>query len=248
MPSTTFRDAYAGHDYHKFGIIKDALLNPLTTAQRTTLAGGLGSGNKGLLVYDTDLFTIYVWTGAAFATNPITQSGLTPKGNVAYNATEPGSPVLGDLYVFTTAGANIWNTSDVVQIGDQVYWDGTIWQFIQGNTLLATDTVPGVVELATDAETNTGTDTTRAITPANLAANVAARKAAKVYFLSSVTTVADTPLTINHALALQNRDAYTLSFKVGNSAVDVDDDSVDINNCTITSSLALTGSITVIGY
>jgi hypothetical protein len=36
----------------------------------------------------------------------------------------------------------------------------------------ATTTVTGVVELATDAETQTGTDTTRAITPANLKATV----------------------------------------------------------------------------
>jgi hypothetical protein len=37
----------------------------------------------------------------------------------------------------------------------------------------ASDTATGVVELATDAETQTGTDTTRAITPANLSAKEA---------------------------------------------------------------------------
>lgn len=37
----------------------------------------------------------------------------------------------------------------------------------------ASDTATGVVELATDAETQTGTDTARAITPANLAARTA---------------------------------------------------------------------------
>lgn len=38
----------------------------------------------------------------------------------------------------------------------------------------ATDTAAGVVELATDAETVTGTDTTRAVTPAGVAAAIAA--------------------------------------------------------------------------
>ncbi len=242
------RSTATGQDYLKLGIIKDALANPLTTAQITTLSSTLGATHKGLFVYDHELSVLKIWNGSAFAANPVTQSGLTPKGNVAFNATEPATPVLGDLYVFTNAGTNTWEGSTVVQAGDQVYWDGTIWQFIQGNVISSSTSVAGIVQLATDAETNTGTDTTRAITPANLAANQAARKSAKVYFVSSVTTVADTPLTINHALALQNRDAYVVSFKVGNSEVDIDTDSVDVNNCSVTSSVALTGSITVIGF
>jgi len=236
------------HDFMKLGIIIDAKHNPLTTAARTTLGGTLGANNKGLFVWDIDLNIPYWWSGTVWVQPTSAQSGLTPKGNKAFNDTEPVAPVIGDLYVFTTAGSNTWEGTTVVQIGDQVYWDGTIWQFIQGNTVAATDTVPGIVELATDAETNTGTDTTRAITPANLLANNASRKSAKVYFNSSVTTVADTPLTIVHSLALQNRDAFVLSFKVSNSEVGVDVDSIDVNNCSITTNIAATGSITVIGF
>lgn len=44
----------------------------------------------------------------------------------------------------------------------------------------ATDTVAGIVELATDTETNTGTATDRAITPANLAAWTGASTAQSV--------------------------------------------------------------------
>lgn len=43
-----------------------------------------------------------------------------------------------------------------------------------GGGVPATTTTAGIVELATDAETTTGTDTARAITPANLAAGIAA--------------------------------------------------------------------------
>lgn len=236
------------HDFNKIGIIKDGLLNPLTTAEITTLAGGLGTAHKGLAVYDTDLSIFKVWTGSAFTTNPTTQTGLTPKGNKAFNDTEPVTPVVGDLYVFTTAGTNTWEGSTVVQIGDQVYWDGTIWQFVQGNTIGATEAVPGVVELATQAETNTGTNDTTAVTPLKLATYVAGtKKLAKVYF-ASITTVANTPFTVTHSLGLQNRDAFVASFKYANSEVDCDIDSIDVNSCSVTTNAALTGEITIIGF
>jgi hypothetical protein len=242
------KDVYTDLDLKKLNIIKDARHNPLTTSARNTLASSLGSTHKGLMVFDTDLNCPYYWNGTAFAAPPAVQSGLTPKGNVAFNATEPASPTIGDMYVFTNAGSNTWEGTNVVQAGDFVYWDGTVWQFIQGNTVAASTSVPGVSQIATQSEANAGTDTTKYITPETQKGYHDAKKVARTYFNSSVTTVADTPLTINHALNLQNRDAFVISFKVGNSEVEVDVDSTDVNNCTITSSVALTGSVTVIGY
>lgn len=238
-----------GVDYGKVGVLKDFLMNPVTIAQRDTLASALGAAHKGLPVTVTDLNggTLQIWTGAAF-TSVGSSSGLTPKGSVAFGATEPVSPAVGDLYVFNTAGSNTWETATPVQVGDQIWWDGANWNIIQGNVLAAAEAIAGVIALATQAEVNTGTEAAKAVTPATLAGYIASRKSAKVYFASSVTTVADTPLTIAHALALQNRDAFVLSFKVGNSEVEVDVDSTDINNCTITTSVAMTGSITVIGF
>lgn len=51
--------------------------------------------------------------------------------------------------------------------GNVLSSDGANWQSVAVSTLVpdATDSVKGVVELATDAEVRTGTDTTRAITP-----------------------------------------------------------------------------------
>lgn len=247
--ATTIKAINTGHDFRKTGIIKDALANPLTTSARNTLAGTLGAGHDGLFVWDTDEKILYVFNGTIFvAATPAVQSGLTPKGNVAFNDTEPVAPVVGDLYVFTNAGTNTWNTSDVVQAGDFAWWDGTTWQFVQGNVIAASSTVSGIVELATDAETITGTDTVRATTPANVAAREASRKVARVYFVSGVSIVADTPLTVNHALALQNRNAFTYNVVVGNSSVDVDCDSTDINNITLTSNVSVTADVTVIGF
>lgn len=208
------------------------------------MGGTLGAGHDGLFVWDTDLDAIYMWNGSTWITGSAAQTGLTPKGNKAFNDTEPSSPVVGDLYVFNSAGSNTWEGTNVVQVGDQVYWDGSAWQFIQGNVIAASETVPGIIELATQAEVNTGTDAVRAVTPATLAG----RPYGKVYFSSSITTVANTPLTVTHSLALQHRDACVVSFKVSNSEYAVDVDSIDVNSLSITTNLAVTGTIIVIGY
>jgi len=54
--------------------------------------------------------------------------------------------------------------------GNVLSSNGTTWQSVAVSTLVpaATDTVSGVVELATSAEVQAGTDTTRAVTPATL--------------------------------------------------------------------------------
>jgi hypothetical protein len=67
--------------------------------------------------------------------------------------------------------------------GNVLSSNGTTWQSVAVSTLVpaATDTVSGVVELATNAEVQTGTDTTRAVTPASLRAGFNATGAAPVY-------------------------------------------------------------------
>lgn len=244
------RTTYTGHDYQKIGLIKDARLNPLSSAARATLAATLGAGHVGLLTTDDTTGLLYTWNGTAFVFAVLAaQSGLTPKGNIAYNGTEPSSPVVGDLYVFSTAGTNTWASGSVaVQVADQVYWDGTVWQFLQGNTVAATEAVAGIAQIATQGQTNTGTNDTAFITPLKLASNLSTRATAKTYFASGITLVADTPYTITHALALQHRDSFVADFKVSNSSADVDFDSVDINNATVTSNVAITGNITLIGF
>ena len=239
--------------YHDIDLVKvSQLLNfrvhNRTTAERTTLAGTLSSTHKGLSVWDTDLSKLYIWDGSAFVSPGAVAGAMTFKGVVAYNATEPGSPATGDYYVFSTAGTNTWESSDVVQIGDSVVWDGTNWKFIQGNVLAATTSLAGVVELATDAESSTGTDTTRAVTPSGLTQFMADRKLAKTYFISGASLVANTPLTVTHNLALQNKNAFTINVMSGDSQVSVDVDSTDANSLTVTSAVAITASITVIGY
>jgi hypothetical protein len=243
------KEINVNHDFRKVGIIKDVRFNPLTTTQKVALAATLGPTNVGLGVYDTDLKDFQLWDGTVFLSTVPQQSGLVPKGNVAHNATEPSAPTIGDLYVFNSVGVNTWESSVPVQVGDQVYWDGTHWQYIQGNVVDATETVPGVAELATQTETNTGVDDQRIVTPLKLNSFLSSRASPKTYFATGLALTADIPLVINHNLALQNRDAFVLSFKVSNSEANVDVDSIGINSCTVTSNVAVTGGVvTIIGF
>lgn len=65
---------------------KGLLIPRLTTAQRTTLGGLLGAGQKGMIVYDTDIPQLYTWSGAAW-TSPgggdVLKSGTPIAGQVA---------------------------------------------------------------------------------------------------------------------------------------------------------------------
>lgn len=70
-------------------------------------------------------------------------------------------------------------------------YDGTRFVLV-GRELNATATTSGVVELATDAETVTGTDTARACTPANITAKMAAPGA-----IGGTTPAAGTFTTLN---------------------------------------------------
>ncbi len=81
----------------------------------------------------------------------------------------------GDTYKISVAG-DFNGTTDALQIGDTVYCltDSTSantpanWVFVQSNLEAASETVAGFIELATQAEVDTGTDTTRAVTAATL--------------------------------------------------------------------------------
>ena len=44
------------------------------------------------------------------------------------------------------------------------------WTTVQNNVTLATTTAPGIIQLATDGEVNTGTDTQKAVVPSSLTA------------------------------------------------------------------------------
>jgi len=72
-------------------------------------------------------------------------------------ATDPGSPTNGQIWENTT--------DEVIR-----FYDGTTTKTLVSTALVSSETVAGIIELATSAEAIAGTDTERAITPATLAA------------------------------------------------------------------------------
>lgn len=243
-------------DGQRIGILKDWRFNPLTTAQRTTLGGLLNSAHEGLFVFDTDDNFIYFWDGAAWVSGTSSVAGaMSYKGAYSNLTTAPGTSANGDTYVMTAAGTLSWagitfNPSADVQVGDMlVRRSATIWDIVQGNAVQSSETVSGIIEIATQAETNTGTDDTRAVTPLKLVTHIANQGLAKTYFASGITLVANTAFTVTHNLNLQNKDAFVISVKdsTGNE-VGADVDSVGVNSLTIESSIAASNvTVTVIG-
>ena len=91
------------------------------------------------------------------------------------SASEPGSPVAGMVW-FDTSG-------NVLKVRDAT---NTVWQTVTGINA-ASESTAGVIEIATQAETNTGTDDTRAVTPKKLADGDYSVKRQYQEFLSSGT-------------------------------------------------------------
>ena len=102
-----------------------------------------------------------------------TVAGMVYKGAIDITAAPPSGAISGWVYVNSTAGtANAGfnpNISGTIAKGTQVIYDGARWDVMSETIGQASDTVAGKVELATNAETLTGTDTTRAVTPAGAA-------------------------------------------------------------------------------
>lgn len=108
----------------------------------------------------------------------------------------------------------------------QVVYDGTRFQLVgrDSQPVAASETVAGIVELATDAEAQTGTDTTRAITPANLAAVTATETRAGVVELattSEAVTGTDTARAVTPAgvaSVLSNLVSYDLGADIATTS------------------------------
>lgn len=137
------------------------------------------SSNASLAFADDTNF-IYYSNGTSWVNMTAAGGAMTFKGGSAFDAAEPGSPVTGDTYVFTTAGSNTWEGTNVVEIGDLAIWTGTAWTFVQQNIGAASETSPGYVELATAAETVTGTSTVLATHPAGVLAALQANRVTSV--------------------------------------------------------------------
>jgi len=118
------------------------------------------------------------------------------------------------------------------------------WQFTEDGTTFynlvnvqdASETVKGIVELATTAEATTGTDTARAVTPAGLAAHNAARSFAALLddSVSGVSKSSNT-FTVTHGLATRDVmiQVYEAASPYENIQVDIARSASNTNDITI---------------
>lgn len=111
---------------------------------------------------------IYIWNGAASVATRALDASTFAELEAAVVTVEEGTNA-GTTYRQTAVNGTIDSSS-------------VTWTTFGTSAPAASDTVAGLVELATTAETTTGTDNTRAVTPSGLANSVWARKAFSATF------------------------------------------------------------------
>lgn len=126
-------------------------INALLIANNLTLAGIISGG--GLMTYVTPEGALQGFVlGAALPVASVSNEGYFVIVENAGGFTPPGG-------AFTVVTQGDWFLSSL-----------NTWQFLNVgyDPPYATDTVPGIIEIATQAETNAGLDFTRAVTPLTL--------------------------------------------------------------------------------
>ena len=177
-------------DLAKVGQILDARIQNVTSAEKSALAGTLGTANAGLFVYDTEDEALNIWDGANFRTvspdisGDVIFKGLINPSNAATIASDP-SLAQGHQYIvdaagtLTASGVTFTPTAEV-EIGDMVLWTSTTTaSVINKNFNEATETESGTIRTANVAETDAGLSDSAAVTPASLAGSQLATNVAQ---------------------------------------------------------------------
>lgn len=231
-------------------------LHNLDAAAMATLGGTLGAGNQGLVVYNTTDSKIYTWNGASFdsfqidVVGDIKFAGVINPVNSAAIATTPGFQYAVDTAgTLATVGVTYLPNANV-EIGDQVLFaDATTAYVIQRNVSVTTETLAGIIMLATQAEVDAGLSTgplNEAVTPRTLQVKLDTQFYVKQFFDDAVPLVADVATTVSHDLNLLNQDAFTFNVMDGNAQVSVEVHSVDANTLTITSAVAVAAAVVTV--
>lgn len=134
------------------------------------------------------------------------QGGYDASTNTPDLDTTPGSIAQGSTYTVTTGGTFF---TIEVQPGDMLIAEvanptlEADWTIVNKNIpdiVSASETAEGIIEIATQAETNTGTDDTRAVTPLKLSSFYAAQETASGHSVN-IGDGSSTTYNIAHSLA-----------------------------------------------
>lgn len=148
--------------------------------------------------------------------------------------TSAGGTKKGDYWYVTSAGTVqgvVLNIGDVLvaAVDNASPTSAADWIFLESNRDQATETVRGVAEIATQAETNTGTDDERIVTPLKLKTFIDARTGG---FASNIGNGSATSFVVNHALntvdvVAQIKENSSLELVIADIAI------TDANNITV---------------
>lgn len=175
-------------DFVGTGVTASAIGNALTVTVSGGGGGGLSDGDYGDI-------TISGGGGALTIDNDVVT--FAKMQNVAANSVPArAANSSGDLSEVALGASKLLgrgSSGDIasISLGTSLDMSGTVL-----DAVAASETVPGVVELATTAEAETGTDTTRAVTPAGVAAAIAAAPASGAVFINSTGFSGNTTSTI----------------------------------------------------
>lgn len=201
---------------------------------------------EGQTYFDTSTKRFMGWNGTAWIDlSQVMSSAATIRGeinNANTNPAFPSSPATGDYWFITTNAGTVGGIE--VEVGDQLVRGSSNWFVLQANTMTASETRAGVIELATQAETNAGSDATRGITPATLAGYLANYFYARRVTQSIPSLVANTPTILTHGLNLA---APVVKCWQGGEEIDLYVTSPSTNSISVTSNTTLSNvSVTII--
>lgn len=126
---------------------------------------------------------IYIWNGAATAMTRAADASTFDELESAVVTADEGSTQTGTTWRQT-------------QVNGTIGTDNIIWTAFGTAAPAATESVAGVLEIATQTETNTGTDDARAVTPLKLA-NYSGRAKR---FSATIGDASNTSIVVNHNL------------------------------------------------
>jgi hypothetical protein len=191
--------------------------------------------NVGRVAYDTVQQRIVYDTGSEILAvanlNDVAglldfKGGYDANTNTPDLTTSPNSILKGDYYVVTVAGSFF---GEALEVGDSLFANIdnpvslTDWTVVQGNVVYATETIAGVVQLATQVETDAGVDDTKAITPLKLNTwktnkNIPTRFGVALdsadVNVTRVFAAGETTFTVTHSLG--TKDINTSTYRVSN--------------------------------
>ena len=156
----------------------------------TTLLSGATIISDLDLNVTTDLLGHVTDANATIATRELTPADIGAQASGTYNT------IIG-------TDTDI-NTSGIIVIDQLNMTDGVVQSHSTRNLPSSSTTAKGVVELATNAETSTGTDATRAVTPAGLASVLGDVLGATNHKSFLVGDATQTAITVTHTMATKN--------------------------------------------